>query len=365
MLCNGIDNHVNIPFQNGLIDLLTLHHMFMNGKRINDSSLMDLFVQSKQIFSKELNLVQVSNSASIFGDYHGRYFDFISQRDITASSYPNNSLIFLGDYVDRGTMSCELFITLLCMKVNSPDKVIVLRGNHESRAVTKKYGFLNECKTKYSKEIYDEFCNVFDTLPLCAIVKQPFGSFFLCHGGISPSLLVVDDVNSIDRFQEPPSDGMFCDLLWADPVNDTTFEHYPFVKHEWRVIEYLPNTRGKSYFFGYHAMKTFLEINNLTALIRAHQCFKEGIHKHNFCNPNIILPLAFTLFGAADYEDNNIAGSLVITNDSIVVKTYESSELFKQYLPIYVDFIIYCFPFAVDKLANSISHVESQVYINQ
>ena len=40
------------------------------------------------------------------------------------------------------------------------------------------------------------------------------------HGGISPGLKMLDQINEIDRRQEIPLDGIFCDLLWADPMTD-------------------------------------------------------------------------------------------------------------------------------------------------
>ena len=53
----------------------------------------------------------------------------------------DNKYLFLGDYVDRGFFSCEIIILLLAIKVAIPDRIYLLRGNHETREMTRMFNF--------------------------------------------------------------------------------------------------------------------------------------------------------------------------------------------------------------------------------
>lgn len=103
-----------------------------------------------------------------------------------------------------------------------PDRIILIRGNHESRQITQVYGFYDECSRKYGNvNVWRYCCEVFDYLSLGAIVD---GRVFCVHGGLSPNILKLDQIRSIDRKQEVPQDGAMCDLLWSDPDGTSVFE---------------------------------------------------------------------------------------------------------------------------------------------
>lgn len=125
------------------------------------------------------------------------------------------ALISSQDFVDRGFYSVETFLLLLALKVRYPDRITLIRGNHESRQITQVYGFYDECVRKYGSITVWRYCTeIFDYLSLSALID---GKIFCVHGGLSPSIQTLDQIRLIDRKQEVPHDGPMCDLLWSDP----------------------------------------------------------------------------------------------------------------------------------------------------
>jgi serine/threonine-protein phosphatase PP1-1 len=136
-----------------------------------------------------------------------------------------SNFVFLGDYVDRGYFSLETLTLLLCLKAKYPDRVTLVRGNHESRQITQVYGFYEECFQKYgSASVWKACCQVFDFMTLGAIID---GKVLCVHGGLSPEIRTLDQVRVVARAQEIPHEGAFCDLVWSDPDDVETWAVSP------------------------------------------------------------------------------------------------------------------------------------------
>ena len=109
---------------------------------------------------------------------------------ITKAGEPGTiNYLFLGDYVDRGILGIEVVLLLLAIKINEPKSVVLLRGNHESRNMTESFTFRYEVLQKFDIEVYDLFMEVFDALPISALVSK---KYIAMHGGISPDLLKIE-----------------------------------------------------------------------------------------------------------------------------------------------------------------------------
>lgn len=120
---------------------------------------------------------------------------------------PATNYIFLGDYVDRGHNSVETLQLLLILKSKYPDRITLLRGNHESRQITQVYGFYDEIVRKYGNANVWRYCTeLFDCLTLAAVVD---GRVFCVHGGLSPDIQHVDQVRLLSRVLEIPHEGAF------------------------------------------------------------------------------------------------------------------------------------------------------------
>jgi serine/threonine-protein phosphatase 4 catalytic subunit len=175
-----------------------------------------LCTRAREILIDESNVQKVNAPVTICGDIHGQFHDLVELFNVGGDS-PTTQYLFLGDFVDRGFYSVETFLLLLALKVRYPDRITLIRGNHESRQITQVYGFYDECLRKYGSINVWRYCTeIFDYLSLSAIVND---RVFCVHGGLSPSVSTLDNIRIIDRKQEVPHDGPMCDLLWSDPVS--------------------------------------------------------------------------------------------------------------------------------------------------
>ena len=261
------------------------------GKQVDlkEEEIKFLIDKSLQILKEQKMLVDLEAPIHVCGDIHGQYYDLL--RIFEHCGYPGEyNYLFLGDYVDRGKQSLETICLLLCYKIKFPNKVTLLRGNHESSVTNRIYGFYDECKRRYNVRIWRSFTDLFNFLPVAALIDEKI----LCmHGGLSPELKNLQNIENISRPTEIPDTGLLCDLLWSDPEKD--------------ILDYDENDRGVSVVFGEKVVEDFNKKNDLDLIIRAHQVVDEGYEF--FANRQLI-----TIFSAPNYcgEFDNSAGIMII-----------------------------------------------------
>ena len=155
-------------------------------------------------FDQEGNLISLESGVAVFvGDTHG---DLQATR-IVAEKYLNleNKLVFLGDYVDRGPASEENLNLLLSLKLEYPDNLFLLMGNHEGRRATRFYPA--DFWHSIPEEMRDRYEVVLSKLPL--VVSTSNGIVAL-HGAL-PYVEKLEDIHSISF-----GDARWRQITWGD-----------------------------------------------------------------------------------------------------------------------------------------------------
>ena len=253
--------------------------------------LQQLCTEARSYLAEQPALLDISGRVTIIGDLHGNIRDTI--RVITASNWlmSNTILLFLGDYVDRGSFSVEVITLLLSLMLEFPNRVYLLRGNHEDREVNKTYGFRMQIMEDFGDEtLWTQFNSVFDYLSIAAIVN---GNIFCVHGGISKHLKKLTQISTMQKpIPSCMETDLLCDLMWSDPNPE-----YPYFQE---------SARGMGSLFGCVAALRFMKEFSFKNVIRAHQCVKNGIEM--FANGMVI-----TVFSSSNYIGNhNMCGYLTV-----------------------------------------------------
>jgi len=274
-------------------DSLLRDHSFQTS-RLTHTLLLLLHMTSTEIFLAQPCLLELEAPLKVCGDVHGQYSDLLRLFEYGGFP-PEANYLFLGDYVDRGKQGLEVICLLLAYKVKYPENFFLLRGNHECNAISRIYGFYDECKRRYNIKLWRVFCDVFNCLPFAAIVDE---KIFCIHGGPSPELKDLQQIVQIKRPTDIPDMGMLCDFLWSDPEADIT---------GWGE-----NDRGVSYTYGTDVVAEFLEKFDFDLVVRAHQVVENG---YEFFGKRQLV----TVFSAPNYcgEFDN-AGAMMTVDENLM-----------------------------------------------
>jgi len=253
-----------------------------------------IVVESKKILINQPALLELEAPIQICGDIHGQYHDLLRMFEYCGFP-PDANYLFLGDFVDRGKNGLECICLLLAYKVKYPENFFLLRGNHECASINRIYGFYDECKRRYNIKLWKKFQEVFNVLPIAAVVDE---KIFCVHAGISPDLQSMKQIQDIMRPTDVPDAGLLCDLMWSDPDADIT--------------GWAENDRGVSYTFGADVVSKFLQKHDFDLVVRAHQVVEDGYEF--FADRQLV-----TIFTAPNYcgEFDN-AGAVMAVDESLM-----------------------------------------------
>ncbi|KAH1220764.1 Serine/threonine-protein phosphatase BSL2 [Glycine max] len=259
------------------------------------NEIADLCDSAERIFSSEPSVLQLRAPIKIFGDLHGQFGDLMRLFDeygapSTAGDIAYIDYLFLGDYVDRGQHSLETISLLLALKVEYPNNVHLIRGNHEAADINALFGFRIECIERMGERdgiwTWHRINRLFNWLPLAALIEK---KIICMHGGIGRSINHVEQIENIQRpITMEAGSIVLMDLLWSDPTENDSVEGLR------------PNARGPGLVtFGPDRVMEFCNNNDLQLII--------------------ILPSKFWHAIVSIGTANNAGAILVLGRDLVVV----------------------------------------------
>lgn len=213
--------------------------------------------------------LSIPKKLAIVGDLHG---DLTSLRSILNGirfeaflGDPNNKLIFLGDYVDRGVNSIGVIFVVTRLKMKFPDSVILMRGNHEAPIefpfpshdlpveVVRRYGY-EKGKLVYNGKILP----LFRLLTLATMIDE---SLFLVHGGVPTGDVDNNFRKAISTADQTYlSNSIMEEILWNDPREEIENED---------AWEY--SRRGIGKHFGVEISRKWLRLSGTKVIVRGHE----------------------------------------------------------------------------------------------
>ena len=238
---------------------------------VDCQDVIDLCNKVNKILDREPSLIHLNPNFKkllVVGDTHG---DYNTTNDVVDKFQKEkyDCLIFLGDYVDRGPKDIQNINFLLDLKTKEPEKVILLRGNHEFPGMNLNYGFIHQVLSYFKEdadEAYNAYRETFSKLPF----SVKYNKILMLHGGIpvksDGESYTIKDIGNIPKnikiIEDLPEIGQ--QIIWNDPKETISKDQ--------------PSPRGIGYFFGLNSFEKFMKKNELDYLIRSHEAFLGGYH---------------------------------------------------------------------------------------
>ena len=289
----------------------------LSANKIDLDEFISTVIQTKKILEEERKFCKIHNgkirenciwlqipeNLVVIGDIHGdleslyKILDEINFKIFLANK--DNKIIFLGDYIDRGTNSVAVLYTICKLKQMYPNSVILMRGNHEA---SEDFPFQSHDLPQKIKEyfgsdkndaVYSLVLSFFRELPVMTIIED---QLLIVHGGLQPH---VNESNEDMCFPSSRNNTLLLleDILWNDPrvLGNREWERSrrPYGKH-----------------FGVTTTQKWLKITHTKALVRGH----EPCNGFRIDHDGMIL----TLFSCKEAYPKFEAGYLYIKNENML-----------------------------------------------
>lgn len=275
----------------------------------NDSLILLARAATKMLTVQPV-VAEASAPCRIYGDLHGQFRDLLLFFWAFGSPLRKDApmLIFNGDFVDRGAHQLETVGILLALKVLLPERVWLIRGNHEDRSMNMRYGFHSECVKKLGAslggKVFDSVHKAFDQLPLACVVNK---RILVVHGGLGDGSWQLDHLTAITRpIQDIENQPWLNNILWSDPIEDDA-------QRDAGVFGVHPSPRGgNASQFGWNITKTFCARNGLSLIVRSHQSKQDSLGFDVMHDNQLI-----RVFSARDYEGHGNDGAVLFVQKQV------------------------------------------------
>jgi predicted phosphodiesterase len=228
-----------------------------------------------------------------------------------------NKLVFLGDYIDRGSDSLSIIYSVCYLKSTYPDSVILMKGNHEAPTEFpfSPHDFPYEVEDRFGnrwREIYKDILSMFRMLTLATVVKH---KLLLVHGGLPTQEAAAENFRESIAFahERQVRNSVLEEILWNDPrqIDENKGQER--------------SRRGLGKYFGSNVTRTWLQATGTKAVIRGH----EPCQGFRLDHDNMIM----TLFSCTGLYPNSAAAYLMINASKLdIIQDAKDLSVYVKFL---------------------------------